>query len=73
MGLAHLGLANPISVISLPNLGMMHSGNIAMFIWPVGYSGFVLETSGRLVAGHRGWWCPIRRSRLAINTCCHST
>jgi hypothetical protein len=27
---------------------MFHSGNIALFIWPVGYSGFMLETSGNL-------------------------
>ena len=47
-GFGHLGLANPISVISLPSLGMIQSGNVAMFFWPVGYSGFVLETSGRL-------------------------
>jgi hypothetical protein len=47
-GQAHSGLANPISVISPPNLGMLRSGKIAMFIWPVGYSGFLLETSDRL-------------------------
>ena len=47
-GQGHFGLANPISVINLPKLGMLRSGNIAIFIWPVGYSGFVLETSGRL-------------------------
>jgi hypothetical protein len=47
-GFGHLGLANPVSVISLPRLGMLRSGNIVMFLWPVGYSGFVLETSGRL-------------------------
>jgi uncharacterized delta-60 repeat protein len=47
-GLGHFGLANPINVISLPRLGMMCSGNIALYMWPVGYSGFVLETSGSL-------------------------
>ncbi len=47
-GSGHLGLANPINVIGLPNLTMLRSGNIAIFLWPVGYSGFVLETSGRL-------------------------
>jgi len=48
-GLGHFGLANPINVISLPTLGMLHSGNIALYMWPVGYSGFVLETSGSLL------------------------
>jgi hypothetical protein len=47
-GLGHFGLANPINVVSLPSLEMLHSGSIALFLWPVGYSGFVLETSGRL-------------------------
>jgi hypothetical protein len=47
-GFGHFGLANPINVINLPNLGMMQSGNIALFMWPAGYSGFVLETSGNL-------------------------
>ena len=47
-GLGHFGLANPINVISLPRLGMLHSGNIALYMWPVGYPGFVLETSGSL-------------------------
>ena len=47
-GLGHLGLANPVNVISLPHLVMMHSGSIAVFTWPVGYTGFVLETSESL-------------------------
>jgi Tol biopolymer transport system component/alpha-tubulin suppressor-like RCC1 family protein len=47
-GLGHFGLANPINVISLPSLGMVRSGNFALFMWPVGYSGFVLEASGSL-------------------------
>ena len=47
-GLGHFGLANPINLISLPSLGMLQSGNIALYTWPVGYPGFVLETSGRL-------------------------
>jgi hypothetical protein len=48
-GLGHFGLANPINVLSLPRLGMLHSGNIALYMWPVEYSGFVLETSGNLL------------------------
>ena len=47
-GLGHFGLANPINVISLPSLEMLHSGNIALYLWPVGYPGFMLEASGSL-------------------------
>jgi hypothetical protein len=47
-GLGHLGLANPINVINTPSLGMLHSGNVALFLWPVEDSGFVLEASGSL-------------------------
>jgi uncharacterized delta-60 repeat protein len=47
-GLGHFGWANPINVINLPQLEMLYSGNIAVYMWPVGYSGFVLETSSSL-------------------------
>jgi hypothetical protein len=47
-GFGHYGLANPINILSLPGLGVWRSGNIALFMWPAGYSGFVLETSGNL-------------------------
>ena len=47
-GFGHFGLANPINVVSLPSLEMLHSGSIALFLWPAGYSGFVLETSDSL-------------------------
>jgi len=47
-GLGHFGLANPINVVGLPSLGMMRSGGIAVFTWPVGYPGFVLQTSSSL-------------------------
>ena len=47
-GFGHFGLANPIDVLNLPNLGMMHYGNIALLVWPVGYSDFVLEASSSL-------------------------
>jgi hypothetical protein len=47
-GFGHFGLANPINVVSLPCLGILCSGNIALYMWPVGYPGFVLETSGNL-------------------------
>jgi hypothetical protein len=55
-GLGHFGVANPINVISLPSLEMLHSGNVALFMWPVGYSGFVLEASGSLLPAT---WVPI--------------
>ena len=47
-GLGHIGLANPINVVSPPDLVMLQSGNIALFVWPAGYTGFVLESSGSL-------------------------
>ncbi len=47
-GLGHIGLANPINILSQPQLVMLHSGNIALYIWPIGYPGFVLETSSSL-------------------------
>jgi hypothetical protein len=47
-GFGHFGLANPINVINLPSLEMFYTANFALLIWPVGYSGFVLETSGNL-------------------------
>jgi hypothetical protein len=55
-GWGHFGVANPINVISLPSLGMLHSGNMALFMWPVGYSEFVLEASGSLSPAT---WVPI--------------
>jgi hypothetical protein len=48
-GLGHFGLANPINVIGLPTLNLQHSGNTMLILWPVGASGFVLETSGSLL------------------------
>ena len=48
-GLGHFGLANPINVINRPGLEMFRSGNIAVYMWPARYSGFVLETSGNLM------------------------
>jgi hypothetical protein len=47
-GLGHFGLANPINIINLPSLEMLHFGNVALFMWPVEYPGFMLETSGNL-------------------------
>ena len=47
-GLGHFGLANPIDVLNPPTLGMLRSGSIALYMWPVGYPGFVLETSDSL-------------------------
>jgi hypothetical protein len=50
-GLGHFGVANPINVIGLPTLDLMHSGNTLLILWPVGASGFVLETSSGLLPG----------------------
>ena len=47
-GFGHFGLANPIDLLNPPNLEMIRSGNIAMLVWPVAYSGFVLEMSSCL-------------------------
>jgi hypothetical protein len=47
-GFGHFGLANPINVLALPQLNLRVSGNSLLFLWPVGYSGFVLETSPSL-------------------------
>jgi len=62
-GSGHFGVANPINVIGLPHLGVLYSGNIAMFVWPVQYSGFVLESSGGLV---EPTWIPVPYSPLQI-------
>jgi hypothetical protein len=50
-GLGHFGLANPINIIGLPSLDLRHSGNTLLILWPVGASGFVLETSSGLLPG----------------------
>ena len=47
-GLEDFGLANPIDVVVLPTLDLRSSANTLQFLWPIGYSGFVLEESGRL-------------------------
>jgi hypothetical protein len=47
-GFGHFGVANPINVVALPSLNLRISGNTLLFLWPVGYSGFVLEASDSL-------------------------
>jgi hypothetical protein len=47
-GLGHFGLANPISVINLPGLGLMHFGNVLLMQWPAVSPALVLETSANL-------------------------
>jgi len=47
-GAGHFGLANPINVVALPPLTVRTSGNKLLLLWPVSYSGFVLEASGSL-------------------------
>jgi hypothetical protein len=66
-GLGNFGLANSINVIPLPGLGMLRSGNIAVFMWPAGYSGFVLETSGCLAPAA---WTVVPYSPLQIGDQC---
>ncbi|MGA2786622.1 MAG: LamG-like jellyroll fold domain-containing protein [Verrucomicrobiota bacterium] len=48
-GSGHIGLANPINVINLPTVQMICFGNNALYMWPVGCPGFVLETTGSLL------------------------
>jgi len=62
-GLGHFGHANTINVMSLPRLVMLCSGNIALYMWPVGYPGFVLETSGNLSPAA---WTPVPYSPIPI-------
>jgi hypothetical protein len=47
-GLGHFGLANSISVVNLPGLGALPSGNFLLVFWPIAPTGFVLETSSSL-------------------------
>ena len=65
--LGHFGLANPINVISRPSLGMWCSGDIALFMWPVEYSGFVLEASGSLSPAA---WVTVPYSPIQIGDQC---
>jgi hypothetical protein len=62
-GFGDFGLANPINVINLPGLEMWHSGNIALILWPVGYSGFVLEASCSLSPA---FWVPVSNPPIQI-------
>jgi hypothetical protein len=66
-GLGHIGLANPINVVSPPYLVMLQSGNIALFVWPEGYSGFVLESSGSLSPAV---WAPVPCNPIQISGQC---
>ncbi|MGA2870825.1 MAG: immunoglobulin domain-containing protein, partial [Verrucomicrobiota bacterium] len=47
-GLGKTGLANPINIVSPPNLTTVREGSLLLIFWPVTPSGFVLETSGSL-------------------------
>jgi hypothetical protein len=44
-GSGHAGLANPISIVNLPQMATVASGGTLYISWPVSPSGFVLETS----------------------------
>ena len=62
-GFGHCGLANPINVINPPSLGMWCTGDMALFMWPVEYSGFVLEASGNLSPAN---WVAVPDSPIQI-------
>jgi len=47
-GAGHFGFANPINVLPLPPLSLRIYGDTVLVLWPVGYSGFMLQTSGDL-------------------------
>ncbi len=47
-GLGKTGSANPINIVSPPNLTTVREGSLLLIFWPVTPSGFVLETSGSL-------------------------
>ena len=62
-GLGHIGLANPINVVGLPQLTTMFSGNMFFIFWPANPAGFVLETSPDLSPGS---WIPVTAPPIPI-------
>ncbi len=62
-GLGHVGLANPINVISLPSLGVVPFGNVLLMEWPAVSSAFVLETSDGLSPAV---WVPVPYAPIQI-------
>jgi hypothetical protein len=61
--LGNFGLANPINVVALPSLDLQLSGNTLLFLWPIDYSGFVLEKSGNLSAAA---WTAVTTSPVVV-------
>jgi sugar lactone lactonase YvrE len=61
--LGNFGLANPINVVALPSLDLQLSGNTLLFLWPIDYSGFVLEKSGNLSAAA---WTAVPASPVVV-------
>jgi hypothetical protein len=66
-GLGHYGIANPINVLAPPTLQVLRLGNIGIYMWPVGYPGFVLETSDRLAPAT---WVTVPYAPLQIGDRC---
>jgi sugar lactone lactonase YvrE len=62
-GFGHLGLANPINVVALPPLTIRISGDTLQFLWPVTYTGFVLEGSGSISPAN---WTVISASPIQL-------
>ncbi len=62
-GAGHSGLANSITVVNLPMLATVPSGNMIYIFWPAGFPGFVLETSSDLASGI---WTPVTAPPVQI-------
>jgi hypothetical protein len=60
-----IGLANPIDISSVPNLGYSASGTFLLMYWPVSSSNFVLETSSSLAPAQ---WAPVSSPPLQIGS-----
>jgi hypothetical protein len=50
-----IGLANPVSILSPPVLGVAQYGGVLLISWPAYPGGFVVETSPRLDAASSNW------------------
>jgi hypothetical protein len=62
-GTGEFGLANPINIVSLPQLTLADSGSSLLLYWPVSTPTFVLETSSSLSPAD---WKPVAGTPLQI-------
>jgi hypothetical protein len=62
-GLGHVGLANAITVVTVPQLSARISGNALTFLWPSSYTGFVLQASVSLSPPA---WAPVSVSPIRL-------